>query len=351
MAVNDAKILVEANGRRFLLPMLAFQGSPSTLCKGCGHNSITSALIDACKAVGVNPYKTIKLSGIGCSSKTPAYFLNASHGFNALHGRMPSVATGALVANRELLGIGISGDGDTANIGIGQFKHACRRNLPLAYIIEDNGCYGLTKGQFSATADLNARLHGSKGEPNATPPFDLCLEAIAAGASYVARSFAGDRKQLVPLLEGALKHRGTAVLDIISPCVTFNDHHESHKSWDWSKAHEEPLHEIDFVRRLEEIEVEQRPGATTRVKLHDGSYIILRALSHAEHCVTDPASAFRLLLESHRRDEFLTGLLFVAPDRSDFVTAQRMTDTPLALLPIEKLRPPRETLEAIMAEI
>jgi 2-oxoglutarate/2-oxoacid ferredoxin oxidoreductase subunit beta len=351
MASSDAMVLVETNGHSFSLPTLAFQGSPSTLCKGCGHNSITSALIDACKAVGVNPYTTIKLSGIGCSSKTPAYFLNYSHGFNALHGRMPSVATGALVANQRLLGIGISGDGDTANIGIGQFKHACRRNLPLVYIVEDNGCYGLTKGQFSATADLNARLHGQKGEPNATPPFDLCLEAIAAGATYVARSFAGDRKQLVPLLEGALKHRGTAVLDIISPCVTFNDHPDSHKSWEWAKAHEEQLHEVGFVRRLEEIEIEQRPGETTRVTLHDGSCILLRALSHAEHCVTDPASAFRLLIESHQRNEFLTGLMFVAPERTDFVTAQRMTDTPLALLPDEKLRPSRETLEAIMAEI
>src|SRR5215210_4387390 len=287
MASSDAMVLIEANGRSFPLPTLAFQGNISTLCKGCGHNSITSALIEACKAVGVNPYTTIKLSGIGCSSKTPAYFLNYSHGFNALHGRMPSVATGALVANRALLGIGISGDGDTANIGIGQFKHACRRNLPLVYIVEDNGCYGLTKGQFSATADLNARLHGQKGEPNATPPFDLCLEAIAAGATYVARSFAGDRKQLLPLLKGALRHRGTAVLDIISPCVTFNDFSSSTKSWDWAKSHEEPLQEIGFVRRLPEIEVEQQEGEATRVLLHDGSCIILRALSHAEHCVTD----------------------------------------------------------------
>src|SRR3954447_18443464 len=249
MARDDATILVESPGRTASLPTLAFQGLPSTLCKGCGHNSITSALIDACKAVGLDPYYTIKMSGIGCSSKTPAYFLQYSHGFNTLHGRMPSVAAGALLANRLLTCIGVSGDGDTANIGFGQFKHACRRNLPIAYVIEDNGCYGLTKGQFSATSDLHAHLRREAGEENATPPFDLCLEAIAAGATYVARSFAGDRKQLLPLLKGALRHGGTAVLDIISPCVTFNDFSSSTKSWDWAKSHEEPIQEIGFVPR------------------------------------------------------------------------------------------------------
>src|SRR3954453_2974374 len=254
---SEATILIQNNGHTLTLPMVAFQGLPSTLCKGCGHNSITSHLIEACKAVGVNPYSTVKFSGIGCSSKTPAYFLQYSHGFNALHGRMPSVATGAALANRELVTIGISGDGDTANIGLGQFKHMCRRNQQAVYVIEDNGCYGLTKGQFSATADLNARLRRPTGEANETPPFDLCLEAIAAGATYVARSFAGDRKQLLPLLKGALRHKGTAVLDIISPCVTFNDFSSSTKSWEWARSHEEPLQEIDLVRRLPEIEVEQ----------------------------------------------------------------------------------------------
>src|SRR6516162_10673920 len=220
---SEATIQIQSNGKTFALPTLAFQGLPSTLCKGCGHNSITSYLIDACKSVGVNPYSTVKFSGIGCSSKTPAYFLQYSHGFNALHGRMPSVATGAALANRRLLNLGISGDGDTANIGIGQFKHACRRNLPLVYIIENNGCYGLTKGQFSATSDLNAHLRRETGEENTVPPFDLCVEAVVGGASFVARSFAGDKKQMVPLLKAALTHKGTSVLDIISPCVTFND--------------------------------------------------------------------------------------------------------------------------------
>src|SRR3954447_14638887 len=305
MASSDAMVLVETNGHSFSLPTLAFQGSPSTLCKGCGHNSITSALIDACKAVGVNPYQTIKLSGIGCSSKTPAYFLNYSHGFNALHGRMPSVATGAALANRSLLALGISGDGDTANIGLGQFKHVCRRNLPLVYIIENNGCYGLTKGQFSATADVHARLRRETGEENTVPPLDICLEAVVAGASFVARSFAGDKKQLVPLLKAALGHRGLSVLDIISPCVTFNDFSSSTKSWDWAREHEEPLHEVGFVPRLAEIEVEQKAGECTRVQLHDGSWIILRALTHEEHKVTDRSSAIRLLLDSQEREEFL----------------------------------------------
>ncbi len=236
MSQTEVTLSVGGNGHAFSLPIVAFQGSPSTLCKGCGHNSITSALIEACKAVGVNPYTTVKISGIGCSSKTPAYFLQYSHGFNSLHGRMPSVATGALVANHTLRAIGISGDGDTANIGVGQFKHACRRNVPMIYIVEDNGCYGLTKGQFSATADQNAHLRREEGESNPVAPFDLCLEAIVAGASFVARSFAGDRKQLVPLLEAALCHRGLAFLDIISPCVTFNDFPSSHKSWEWGRA-------------------------------------------------------------------------------------------------------------------
>jgi 2-oxoglutarate ferredoxin oxidoreductase subunit beta len=350
---SEATIVVESQspGHKLSLPTLAFQGLPSTLCKGCGHNSITSYIIEACKAVGVNPYSTVKFSGIGCSSKTPAYFLQYSHGFNALHGRMPSVATGAAVANRQLLSLGISGDGDTANIGMGQFKHACRRNLPLVYVIEDNGCYGLTKGQFSATADLHAHLRRETGEENTIPPFDLCLEAVAAGATFVARSFAGDKKQLVPLLKAALNHRGLSVLDIISPCVTFNDFSSSTKSWDWAREHEEPLHEVGFVPRLPEIEVEQKAGESTRVQLHDGSWIVLRALRHDEHKVTDRASAVRLLMESQQREEFLTGLIYLAPNRPDFVSQQGMTDTPLVHLGDADLRPSRETLEAIMKTI
>lgn len=345
---RDTLILVDEPGHApFELPAQAYQGSASTLCKGCGHNSITSALIDASKSVGLNPYQTVKISGIGCSSKTPAYFLQYSHGFNTLHGRMPSVATGAALANRRLTVIGVSGDGDTANIGLGQFKHACRRNVPLVYLVENNGCYGLTKGQFSATADQNARLRRG-GEENPLPALDLCLEALTAGATYIARSFAGDRKQLVPLLQGALAHRGTALLDIISPCVTFNDFEGSTKSWEWVKAHEEPLHEVGFVRRVPEIEIEQTPGGTTRVPLHDGSMITLRALGPVEHDVRDRAAAYRLLTPPQSPDEFLTGLLYVDPERTDFVSLQHLTDTPLAQLPDATLRPGPEVLTAIL---
>jgi 2-oxoglutarate ferredoxin oxidoreductase subunit beta len=347
----EATISVQSLGRTFSLPTVAFQGAASTLCKGCGHNSITSYLIEACKSVGVNPYNTVKFSGIGCSSKTPAYFLQYSHGFNALHGRMPSVATGAVVANHQLLAIGISGDGDTANIGMGQFKHACRRNLPLLYVIEDNGCYGLTKGQFSATADLHAHLRRETGEQNNIAPFDLCLEAIAAGASFVARSFAGDKKQLVPLIKAALNHRGLSVLDVVSPCVTFNDFASSTKGWEYAREHELPLHEVGFVPRLPEIEVEQKPGEPTRVQLHDGSWITLRALRHEEHNVKDRASAMRLILESQDRNEFITGLLYVAPERPDFVELQQTVDTPLAHLSDEVLRPGPEVLAAIMETV
>jgi 2-oxoglutarate ferredoxin oxidoreductase subunit beta len=268
-----------------------------------------------------------------------------------LHGRMPSVATGAMVADSKLLCIGVSGDGDTANIGMGQFKHVCRRNLPIIYIIENNGCYGLTKGQFSATADLNQHLRRPTGEANDIPPFDLCAEAIVGGATFVARSFAGDKKQMVPLLKAALKHKGTSVLDIISPCVTFNDFDGSTKSWDWAKEHEEPLHEVGFVPRLPEIEVEQKAGQATRVQLHDGSWITLKALHHAEHDVTNKVSALKLLEESTAANEFLTGLVYVDAKRKDFVTLQSLTDTPLCLLPDNDLRPSAEVLKKIMETI
>ncbi len=350
MATTDS-ILLESNGRTLTLAPTAYQGLPSTLCKGCGHNSITSYLIDACRSVGVNPYRTVKFSGIGCSSKTPAYFLQSSHGFNALHGRMPSVATGAGVANRALLSIGVSGDGDTANIGLGQFKHACRRNLPIVYIVEDNGCYGLTKGQFSATADRHAHLRRETGEENPTPPFDLCLEAIAGGATFVARSFAGDKKQLVPLLKAALKHRGMAFLDIISPCVTFNDFPSSTKGWDWAREHELPLHEVGFVPRLPEIEVEQKEGEPTRVRLHDGSYLTLRALRHGSHDVTDRAAAFRLLIEGAESQEFLTGLIYLDENRENFVETLDLVDTPLVHLADAALRPAPSVLSAILETI
>ncbi len=347
MATETTIKVGPSDGATMEVPVVAFQGSASTLCKGCGHNSITSALIDACKTMGVNPYETIKISGIGCSSKTPAYFLGYSHGFNSLHGRMPSVATGAAVANGRLRVIGVSGDGDTANIGLGQFKHACRRNLGMVYVVENNGCYGLTKGQFSATADLGAHLRREGGEINTNAPLDLCAEAIIAGATFVARSFAGDRKQLTALLKAALAHRGMALLDVISPCVTFNDFPSSTKGWDWAKEHNEPLHEIGLVRQRPEIEVEQREGERTEVTLHDGTTIVLRPLARGEYDVHDRAAALRLLLDS-RPDEFVTGLFHVAPERPDFITTLNLTPTPLVQLPDDQLRPSRETFEAIL---
>lgn len=351
MSQTEASIQVRSNCHILNLPPIAFQGSPSTLCKGCGHNSITSRLIEAARSVNLNPYMTVKLSGIGCSSKTPAYFLNYSHGFNALHGRMPSVATGALLANEQLTAIGISGDGDTANIGLGQFKHTCRRNLPIVYIVENNGCYGLTKGQFSATADRNAPLRRASGERNPVAPFDLCLEAVVAGASFVARSFAGDKKQLVPLLQAALAHRGTAVLDVISPCVTFNDFPESTKSWSWGREHESPLQELGFVSHMAEIEVEQVAGETSQVQLHDGSWITLRALRDQDHDVSSRQSATDLILRSQAQGEFLTGLLYADPnERPDFITDLGMVETPLAHLPDEALRPGPEVLAEALRE-
>src|SRR5438874_3741042 len=258
---------------RLGLEAAAYRGSKTTLCAGCGHNAITERIIDAFYEMGVDPKRVLKLSGIGCSSKSPAYFLNQSHGFNSVHGRMPSVATGAMLANRSMLSIGVSGDGDTGAIGIGQFVHLMRRNLPIIYIIEDNGCYGLTKGQFSPTADLGSKA--KNGVVNDLPPIDTCALAIELGASLVARSFSGDKKQLLNVMKTAIAHRGTAMIDVISPCVTFNDHEGSTKSYSYVKDHDEPLGEISFVPYFEDINVEYDAGSTMSVKMHDGSHLML----------------------------------------------------------------------------
>src|SRR6187399_3693221 len=258
---------------RIGLEVSQYRGGKTTLCAGCGHNAISERIIEACFDLGVDAKRVLKLSGIGCSSKSPAYFLSQSHGFNSVHGRMPSVATGALLANASLQGIGVSGDGDTGAIGIGQFVHLMRRNLPIIYIIEDNGCYGLTKGQFSPTADLGSTL--KTGVVNELPPIDTCALAIELGASFVARSFSGDKKQLLAILKAALSHRGTAMIDVISPCVTFNDHEGSTKSYAYVKEHDEPLGEVSFVPFFEDITVEYDPGTTTEVRMHDGSRLLL----------------------------------------------------------------------------
>src|SRR5881394_618172 len=245
---------------RIGLENITYKGGKTTLCAGCGHNSISERIIEAFFEMGIDPGGVVKLSGIGCSSKSPAYFLGTSHGFNAVHGRMPSVGTGAMLANKKLIAIGISGDGDTGAIGIGQFAHLMRRNLPIIYIIEDNGCYGLTKGQFSPTADLGSKL--KTGVINDLPPIDTCALAIELGATFVGRSFSGDKKQLSAMMKAALSHNGTVMLDVISPCVTFNDHEGSTKSYKYMKDHEEPVHDITFVPAFEEINVEYDPGTT-----------------------------------------------------------------------------------------
>src|ERR671934_1083624 len=259
---------------RIGLTVLDYRGGKTTLCAGCGHNAISERIIDAMYEMGVKPERVAKLSGIGCSSKTPAYFMNRAHSFNAVHGRMPSIATGAVLANSHLLALGVSGDGDTASIGIGQFVHLMRRNLPIIYIIEDNGVYGLTKGQFSATADLGSKL--KTGVINDLPPIDTCALAIELGATFVARSFSGDKKQLHAILKAAIAHQGTVMLDVISPCVTFNDHEGSTKSYKYMKDHEEPLQDLNFVPHFENIDVEYDAGTTVEVNMHDGSRLRLR---------------------------------------------------------------------------
>src|SRR5438876_8026318 len=269
---------------RIGLTVVEYKGGKTTLCAGCGHNAISERIIEAMYEMGVEPEFVIKPSGIGCSSKTPAYFLNRSHSFNAVHGRMPSVATGAMLANRRLVCIGVSGDGDTASIGIGQFIHLMRRNLPIIYIIEDNGVYGLTKGQFSATADLGSKL--KTGVINELPPIDTCELAISLGATFVGRSFSGDKRQLHSMLKAAVAHNGTVMLDIVSPCVTFNDHEGSTKSYKYMKDHDEPVHDVSFVPFFEDISVDYDPGTTTEVTMHDGSHLRLRKLEE-EYNPTD----------------------------------------------------------------
>jgi 2-oxoglutarate ferredoxin oxidoreductase subunit beta len=288
------------------------------------------------------------MSGIGCSSKTTAYFADRGHGFNAVHGRMPAVATGAVLANSTLLAIGVSGDGDTASIGAGQFVHLLRRNVPMIYIVENNGVYGLTKGQFSATADMGSKL--KTGVVNDLPAIDLCAMAIELGCAYVARSFSGDMKQLLALLKGAIAHRGTALLDVISPCVTFNNHEDSTKSYKWAKDHEMPIQEIGFIPYFDEITVDYDPGTTRDVALHDGSHIRLKKLRE-DYDPTDKHAAFNLLHEAREKNEFLTGLVYVEPQKKDFLTLLGLPDEPLATLPLDRIRPGREALSRMMEEL
>jgi 2-oxoglutarate ferredoxin oxidoreductase subunit beta len=333
---------------RLGLEVLNYKGSKTTLCAGCGHNAISERLVECFYELGIEPWKVAKFSGIGCSSKSPAYFLGLSHGFNSVHGRMPSVATGALLANRNLLGLGVTGDGDTASIGIGQFMHLVRRNVPMIYLIENNGVYGLTKGQFSATADLGSTL--KSGAPNELPPFDCCALALKWGATFVARSFSGDKRQLQALLKAAISHKGLSVIDVISPCVTFNDHDGSTKSYSYLKDHEEVLHELDYVPFFEDIAVEIPEGQVHDVELHDGSHLRIRKLDR-EYDPTSKLAALAALEEAETKGEVLTGVLYVNTSKPTFLDQLNLIEEPLATLPEDRVRPPRQVLEEVMEEL
>jgi len=333
---------------RIGLAVIDYRGGKTTLCAGCGHNAISERIIDAMYEMGVQPERVVKLSGIGCSSKSPAYFMNRSHSFNAVHGRMASLATGAVLANHKLMALGVSGDGDTASIGIGQFVHLMRRNLPIIYVIEDNGVYGLTKGQFSATADLGSKL--KSGVINDLPPIDTCALAIELGATFVGRSFSGDKKQLHSMLKAAISHHGTVMLDVISPCVTFNDHEGSTKSYKYMKDHEEALQDINFIPAFEEIDVEYDPGATIEVTMHDGSRLRLHKLEQ-DYDPTDRLRAIGRLHEAKDKGEMLTGVFYVNPKAPTFIDMLNMTDQPLATLPESSVRPSRAALEQAMEEL
>lgn len=330
------------------LEVLSYRGSKTTLCAGCGHNAISERLIECFFEMGIEPWMVSKFSGIGCSSKSPAYFLGLAHGFNGVHGRMPALATGAVLANRNIIALGVTGDGDTASIGMGQFMHLMRRNVPLIYVIEDNGVYGLTKGQFSATADLGSKL--KTGIVNDLPPFDCCALAIQGGATFVARSFSGDKRQLSAILKAAISHRGLSVIDVVSPCTTFNDHEGSTKSYGYMKDHDEPLHDIDFVPHFEDIAVEIEEGTTQDVRMHDGSMLRLRKLER-DYDPTDKLRALSIISEAAEQNEVLTGVLYVATGKPTLIDMLGVVDQPLATLPQSMTRPPREALDQVMEEL
>jgi len=330
------------------LEVLSYKGAKTTLCAGCGHNAISERIIECFYELGVQPWNVAKFSGIGCSSKSPAYFLGLSHGFNGVHGRMPSIATGAMLANRTVLGIGVTGDGDTASIGMGQFMHLLRRNLPFIYIIEDNGVYGLTKGQFSATADLGSKL--KTGVINELPPFDCCALALRCGATFVARSFSGDKKQLQAILKTAIVHNGLSVIDVISPCTTFNDHEGSTKSYSYIKEHDEILNELDFVPYYDDISVEIDEGEVKEIELHDGSKLRIKKLGR-DYDPSNKFDALKAMDEAEKKGEVLTGVFYVDTKKPNFMEMLNMEDAPLATLPESKVRPPKEVLDQVMEEL
>ncbi len=345
MATTPNPPAVKSN--RIGLSVMDYRGGKSTLCAGCGHNAISERIIDAFYEMGIEPEHVAKLSGIGCSSKSPAYFMGRSHSFNAYTDACPPIATGAAVANHKMLYIGVSGDGDTASIGMGQFAHLMRRNLPMIYIIEDNGVYGLTKGQFSATADIGSKL--KTGIVNELQAIDTCALAIELGATFVARSFSGDKKQLLALLKAAIAHNGTVLLDVISPCVTFNDHEGSTKSYKFMKDHEEPLQDIDFVPAFEEIDVEYEPGSGIEITLHDGSKMHLSKLEE-DYDPTHRIAALTRLAEARENNEVLTGLFYMNPEQPSFTDLLNLVNQPLGTLPQDVTRPAKSVLDEVMNE-
>ncbi|MEM7278460.1 MAG: 2-oxoacid:ferredoxin oxidoreductase subunit beta [Pseudomonadota bacterium] len=322
-----------------------YEGVVSTLCAGCGHDSVTNAIVQAVFELDIEPHRMAKMSGIGCSSKTPAYFVGDSHGFNSVHGRMPSVTTGANAANRSLTYLGVSGDGDSLSIGMGQFTHAIRRNLDMCYVIENNGVYGLTKGQFSASADVGSKP--KKGEPNRQPPIDPASLAISIGATFVARSFSGDKDQLVPLLKAAMRHKGFALLDVISPCVTFNDHEGSTKSYSHTREFYHVVNGADFIPPKAEIKAAYDEGDSMPVELHDGSKIVLRKVNK-DFDPTSRRAAYSYLRERADEGEILTGLLYIDKTQDDMHGVNDTASRPLVDIPYEELNPGREQLQKIM---
>ena len=323
-----------------------YEGAMSTLCAGCGHDSITAALIRALWELSIQPHRIAKMSGIGCSSKTPTYFASGAHGFNSVHGRMPAVATGAAAANRELTYIGISGDGDSLSIGLGQMSHAIRRNVRMLYVIENNGVYGLTKGQFSASADVGSKL--KKGEENQMTPIDPVFLGLSIGATFVARGFSGDKQQLVPILKAALKHRGLALVDVISPCVTFNDHEGSTKSYLYTRRHEKPVAQADLVPPAEEISVPIGAGVTT-IAMHDGSLVRFSAVPEG-YDPGDRGRVHQYLQEQQAHGVIPTGLLYLNESVPDMHERNNTSDTPLIQVPFESLCPGSGALEKLMED-
>ena len=325
-----------------------YEGKISTLCAGCGHDSISAAIIQAAWELNIEPHRVAKLSGIGCSSKTPDYFLGNSHGFNSVHGRMPSVLTGANLANRDLVYLGVSGDGDSASIGIGQFAHVMRRGVNMTYIVENNGVYGLTKGQFSATADQGSK--SKRGVVNTDSPIDMVSLALQLGATYVGRSFSGDKAQLVPLIKGALAHRGAAFIDVISPCVAFNNHAGSTKSYDYVREHNAAVNRLDFMPKRKEITTDYDPGDVTDVRQHDGSVLRLRKLQ-ADYDPSDRIGAMNKIQAHQAKGEVITGLLYIDPESGDLHQHLSTFDTPFNQLGTKELSPGAAMLERINASL